>query len=76
VNRWVVVAPEERAGAWEGEVRLVSGRDTKTEACGHLHVSSAEAMRCSQTTVARRNHGLAPPGAIPAQRVPPDYYLG
>lgn len=76
MNRWTIVAPEERTGAWEGELRLVSGRDTKTETCGHLHDSSAEAMRCAQLTADRLNHGLAPLGAVPPQRMPPDYYLG
>ena len=76
MNRWAAIAPEERSGAWEGELRLVSGRETKTDTCGHLHGSAAEAMRCAKMTADRLNHGLAPLGAVPAQRVPPGYYLG
>lgn len=76
MNRWTAVAPEETAGAWEGELRLVTGRDAKTDKCGHLHGTSAEAMRCAQMTARRRNRELVPRGAVLPRRVPPDYYLG
>jgi hypothetical protein len=76
MNRWTAVEPEARSGAWEGELHLVSGSDTKTDTCGHLHVTSAEAMRCAQMTADRLNHGLVPAGVVPAQRVPPGHYLG
>lgn len=75
MNRWAVAEPEERSGAWEGEMRLVSGGDTKARACGHLHETSAEATRCAQVMADRLNE-LVPLGAVPAQRVPPGHYLG
>ena len=80
MNRWAAVAPSERAGAWEGQLRLLGERDTqhqtKTDECGHLHGSSAEAMRCSRETAERLNRQFSLSAAVPAQRVPPDYYLG
>jgi len=76
MNRWAPVAPEKESDAWEGELRLVTGRDVKTDTCGHLHATSSEAMRCAQMTADRLNQERTPAGAVPAQRMPPDYYLG
>jgi hypothetical protein len=76
MNRWTAVAPEEAAGAWEGELRLDTDGDAKLDKCGHLHGTSAEAMRCAQMTARRRNQDLVLARAVPAQRVPPGYYLG
>ena len=80
MNCWAAIAPSERAGAWEGRLRSFSGRDaereTRTDECGHLHASSAEAMQCSQETAERLNHLFSLAAAVLAQRMPPDYYLG
>jgi hypothetical protein len=80
LNRWAAVAPSERSGGWEGRLSLLSGCDnkteTKTDECGHLHRSSSEAMRCSQQAADRLNHEFLLSRAVPAQRVPSDYYLG
>jgi hypothetical protein len=77
MNRWAAVAPDKESGAWAGEVRLVTGRDAKTEPCGHLHDTSSEAMWCAQKTADRLNQERGvPAGAVPVQRMPPDYYLG
>lgn len=76
MNRWAVVAPKEASGAWEGELRLVTGRAAKRDKCGHLHATSAEAMRCAEMTADRLNQERVPTGAVPAQRVPPGHYLG
>lgn len=83
MNSWVAVAPSERAGAWEGRLRLLSAgsntpRETKTDECecGHLHGSSAEALQCSQERAENLNHLFRLSASMPAQRMPPDYYLG
>jgi hypothetical protein len=76
MNRWAAVAPEEASGAWEGELRLVTDRNMKKDTCGHLHGTSSEAMRCAQMTADRLNRERVPAGAVPAQRMPPDYYQG
>ena len=76
MNRWAAVAPKEASGAWEGELRRGSGRAATTDKCGHLHATSAEAMRCAEMTAARLNQERVPAGAVPAQRVPPGHYLG
>ena len=66
MNRWEVTVPHEWSGAWEGRLQISDGHDIKTDVCGHLHVSSAEADRCAKRLAARRNSGL----------MPSEYYLG
>jgi hypothetical protein len=66
VNHWEVVPPHEWSGAWEGRLAISDGHDIKTDVCGHLHASAAEAERCARRLAARRNSKL----------MPSDYYLG
>jgi hypothetical protein len=53
-------------GAWEGRLQISDGHAIKTDVCGHLHASAAEAERCARQLAARRNSNL----------MPSDYYLG
>ena len=66
MNRWEATPPYEWSGAWEGRLQIACGYGTKTEVCGHLHVSSAEAKRCASRLATRRSSKL----------MPSDYYLG
>jgi hypothetical protein len=66
VKHWEVAQPHEWSGAWEGRLQMSDGHDIKTDVCGHLHASSAEAKRCAGRLAARRNSTL----------MPSDYYLG
>jgi hypothetical protein len=66
VNHWKPAPPHEWSGAWEGRLQICDGHDTKTDVCGHLHVSSAEAERCAKRLAARRN----------TKPMPSEYYLG
>jgi hypothetical protein len=47
-------------------LQISDGFDIKTDVCGHLHASSAEAERCARRLAARRN----------IKHMPSDYYLG
>ncbi len=66
MNRWEATEPQEWSGAWEGRLRASDGHAVKTDVCGHLHVSSADAEQCAGELAARRNSRL----------LPSDYYLG
>jgi hypothetical protein len=76
VNRWEAAPPFEWSGAWEGRLQAHCGYGTKSEMCGHLHGSSAEAERCAQQfggtpqLQARACHARIP------ERMPSEYYLG
>lgn len=76
MNRWEAVPPYEWSSAWEGRLQIVYGYDTKTDVCGHLHGSSAEAERCAQELAARLNSRLMPLHPRVPGRMPSDYYLG
>jgi hypothetical protein len=76
VNRWEAIPPFEWSGAWEGQLQIACGYDTKTEVCGHLHGSSAEAERCAQELAAHLNSKLMPFDSRIPDRMPSDYYLG
>ena len=76
MNRWEQTAPYEWSGAWEGRLQLTYDYDTKTEVCGHLHGSSAEAERCAQELAAHLNSKLVPFDSRIPDRMPSDYYLG
>jgi hypothetical protein len=76
VNRWEATPPHEWSGAWEGRLQASCGYGTKTEVCGHLHGSSAEAERCAQQLAAHLNSKLRPFESRIPDRMPSDYYLG
>jgi hypothetical protein len=76
VNRWETAPPYEWSGAWEGRLQIAHGHDTKTDVCGHLHESSAEAERCAQDLAARLNSKLTPFDPRIPDYMPSDYYLG
>jgi hypothetical protein len=76
VNRWEATPPYEWSGAWEGRLQAGCGYGTKTEVCGHLHGSSAEAGRCAQQLAAHLNSELRPVDPRIRDRMPSDYYLG
>ena len=76
MNRWQATPPYEWSGAWEGRLEAGCGYGTKTEVCGHLHGSSAEAERCAQQLAAHLNSKLRPVDARMRDRMPSDYYLG
>jgi len=76
VNRWKASPPCEWSGAWEGRLQIVYGYDSKTDVCGHLHGSSAEAGRCAQELAARRNSVLMPFDHRVPYSMPSDYFLG
>jgi len=76
VNRWQATPPYEWSGAWEGRLEAGCGYGTKTEVCGHLHGSSAEAERCAQQVAAHLNSKLGPVDARMRYGMPSDYYLG
>jgi hypothetical protein len=76
VNRWKAVPPHEWSGAWEGRLQDAAGPGTKTDVCGHLHRSSAEARRCAQELAARLNSTLMPVDSRIPNRMPSEYYLG
>jgi hypothetical protein len=76
VNRWKAIPPHEWSGAWEGRLQIAYDYQTKTDACGHLHASSAEAERCTQELAARLNSVLMPFDSRIPNGMPSDYYLG
>ena len=76
MNRWEATPPYEWSGAWEGRLQVGCGYGTKTEVCGHLHGSSAEATRCAQELASRLNSKLMPDDSRIPDRMPSDYYLG
>jgi hypothetical protein len=76
VNRWKATPPYEWSGAWEGRLQAGCGYGTKTEVCGHLHGSPAEAGRCAQQLAAHLNSKLRPVYSRIPDRTPSDYYLG
>jgi hypothetical protein len=76
VNRWEATPPYEWSGAWEGRLQVGCGYGTKTEVCGHLHGSSAEAEWCAQGLAAQLNSELMPVDSRVPGRMPSDYYLG
>jgi len=76
VNRWEATPPYEWSGAWEGRLQVGCGYGTKTEVCGHLHGSSAEAKRCAQELASHLNSKLTPFDSRIPDRMPSDYYLG
>ena len=76
MNRWKATTPCEWSGAWEGRLQIAYDYDTKTDVCGHLHGSSAEAERCAQELAARLNSMLMPFDSRISYGMPPDYYLG
>jgi hypothetical protein len=55
---------------------MATDYDTKTDVCGHLHGSSAEAERCAQWLAAQRNAMLMPFDSRVPYGMPSDYYLG
>ena len=76
MNRWKAVPPYEWSGAWEGRLQAAYGHDAKTDVCGHLHGSSAEAGRCAQELAARLNSTLLPFDSHIPNNMPSEYYLG
>ena len=76
MNHWEAASPYEWSGAWEGRLQVGCGYGTKTEVCGHLHGSSAEARRCAQQLAARLNSKLRTVDSRIPDRMPSDYYLG
>ena len=76
MNRWGATPPYEWSGAWEGRLQIICGHDTKTDVCGHLHASSAEAERCARELAARLNAKLRTIDRHIRDRMPADYYLG
>jgi hypothetical protein len=76
VNCWKATPPYEWLGAWEGRLQAGCGYGTKTEVCGHLHGSSAEAGRCAQQLAVDLNSKLRPVDSRIPERMPSDYYLG
>jgi len=76
VSRWKATPSYEWSGAWEGRLQIATDYDTKTDVCGHLHGSSAEAERCAQWLAAQRNAMLMPFDSRISYGMPSDYYLG
>ena len=76
MNHWEATSPYEWSGAWEGRLQASCGYGTKTEVCGHLHGSAAQAERCAQQVAAQLNSKLAPVDSRIHDRMPSDYYLG
>ena len=76
MNRWEATPPCEWSGAWEGRLQIACGYGTKTEVCGHLHGSSAEAERCARELAAHLNSKLMSPDSLVPDHLPSDYYLG
>jgi hypothetical protein len=76
VNRWKATPPYEWSGAWEGRLQITYDYDTKTDVCGHLHGSSAEAERCARELAVRLNFMLMPSDSRTTNGMPSDYYLG
>ena len=76
MNRWEATPPYEWSGAWEGRLQAGCGYGTKTEVCGHLHGSSAQAERCAQELAADLNSKLKSFHSPIPDRMPSDYYLG
>jgi hypothetical protein len=76
MNRWEATPPCEWSGAWEGRLQVGCGYGTKTEVCGHLHGSAAQAERCAQQVAAQLNSKLVPVDSRIHDRMPSDYYLG
>jgi hypothetical protein len=76
VNRWKATPSQEWSGAWEGRLQIATDYDTKTDVCGHLHGSSAEAGRCAQGLAAQRNATLMAFDSRIPNGMPSDYYLG
>jgi hypothetical protein len=76
VNHWKAIPPREWSGAWEGRLQIAYDCDTKTDVCGHLHGSAAEAQRCAQDLAARLNSLPVPFDTRIPHRMPSDYYLG
>jgi hypothetical protein len=75
VSRWIATMPNEWQDGWEGRLQITYDYDTKTEVCGHLHRSSAEAGRCAQERAAQLNSMIMPFGSRIPQGMPSDYYL-
>ena len=76
MNHWEAASPYVWSGAWEGRLQASCGYGTKTEVCGHLHGSSAQAERCAQQLAAHLNSKLRPVDSRLPDRMPSDYYLG
>jgi hypothetical protein len=76
VNRWIATMPDEWPGGWEGRLQIAYEQDTKTDVCGHLHGSSAEAERWAQERAAQLNSMLMPSDSRIPDGMPSDYYLG
>jgi hypothetical protein len=76
VNRWKASPSYEWSGAWEGRLQIATGYDTKSDVCGHLHGSSAEAEWCAQGLAAHRNAMLMPFDSRIPCGMSSDYYLG
>lgn len=76
MNRWIASTPNEWPGGWEGRVQIAYDPDRKTDVCGHLHGSSAEAGRCAQERAAQLNSMLMPFDSRIPRGMPSDYYLG
>jgi hypothetical protein len=76
VNHWKATSSYEWSGTWEGRLQIATGYDTKTDVCGHLHGSSAEAGRCAQWLAAQRNAVLMPFDSRISYGMPSDYFLG
>ncbi len=76
MNRWKATPPYEWSGAWERRLQITYDYDTKTDVCGHLHGSSAEAERCAQELAARLNSMLMPFDSRATNGMPSHYYLG
>lgn len=76
MNRWKATLSYEWSGAWEGRPQMATDYDTKTDVCGHLHGSSAEAGRCAHGLAAQRNAMLVPVDSRMSYGMPSDYYLG
>ena len=76
MHRWEATPPYGWSGAWEGRLQIAYDYDTKTEVCGHLHGSPAEAERCAQDLAAQLNSKLRPRDSRFPHRMPSDYYLG
>jgi hypothetical protein len=76
VNRWEATPPYEWSGAWEGRLQIACDYDTKTDVCGHLHGSSAEAERCAQELAVCLNSKLVLFDPRILNHMPSEYYLG
>jgi hypothetical protein len=76
MNRWQVTPSHEWAGAWKGRLQNRCGNAAKTEVCGHLHRSPAEAERCARELVVRLNSAPMPLNFFVPDGMPADYYLG